>query len=145
MSKEWGCICRRKIDSGLPIWGFVQVVGSEAEGHARISQLQIDDPTYEYQAKEYLEPPPTCRRKIFPEMTVGQVIEALKAFDPSLKAVIPRSEGGYEGVIACHLQTICEGNVVATYETLQEWTLPESVDPKTAQQAVVIDMEVKIF
>lgn len=59
---SWGFIDKRNRSSEAQIWLGVEPCYSQAQGKARAAELEAADPSHEYRAEPYLEPPTrTCR------------------------------------------------------------------------------------
>ncbi|MNF78141.1 hypothetical protein D3C84_603110 [compost metagenome] len=77
-------------------------------------------------------------------MTVGELIEALKAFEPGSKVLIQRSDSsGLEDVVACYEELVCAGRVFG-YERIDEASEASGLDMTTAEKVVVIDMDFQL-
>lgn len=61
--KPWGYIDRRDRTDECGIWIGVEPCYSEAQGRARVVELEKSDPIHEYSVEPFLEPPTWINRK----------------------------------------------------------------------------------
>lgn len=144
MKGKWGFIYKRGTDQTLQLWDGVEPCESEEQGNARAAQLQAADPTHEYKIQQYLPPPQTARRRVLPDMTVGELIDELKRYDSQLKVVFPGSDGEVEGVKVCYQHAVRKTNDYGDFELVPKWQVEESVELET-EQAVVLDKDMKFI
>lgn len=144
MKGEWGSIWWRRIYSELPFWFVVEHCESEEQGNARAAELQAADPTHEYKAEKFLEPPPTAQRRILPDMTVGQLIAELERYNPQLKVVLTQSGMEAQGVKVCYVYGVKKSNDYGDFELVPEWQIKKSVGLET-EQAVVLGKDMKFI
>lgn len=86
------------------------------------------------------EPPPNARRRILPDMTVGQLIDTLSKYNRSLKVVSGRSGTHCQGVKICYTHQVSASNRFGDYELIPEWEVEGGTNTET-ELAVVMDME----
>ncbi|MBB3271394.1 hypothetical protein FHW75_002549 [Pseudomonas sp. OG7] len=77
-------------------------------------------------------------------MNVGELIEELRKYDPTLPVLIPRSDcSALEDAVVCYEDVVREGKIMG-YESLS-WFAGEPDDPGAEkQQVVVIDFSLPI-
>ena len=77
-------------------------------------------------------------------MTVGELIEGLKAFEPGSKVLIQRSDSsGLEDALVCYEELVCAGRIFG-YERIDEASEASGLDMATAEMVVVIGMDFQL-